>query len=111
MRYLLCVHENKNMSNQERIDTMESQLIDMRLAVIALLETAAVHQRNSDTLVMEIRNMRADMVQMQSGIREIWMCRVCKMKIILFSIFCKILLLNRNLNLKRFFKIPDFSKR
>lgn len=54
------------MSNEEGIDTMESQLTDIWLAVSTLLGTAAVHQRNSDTLVMEIRNMRADMVQMQS---------------------------------------------
>ncbi|WP_413172342.1 hypothetical protein [Anabaena azotica] len=59
---------------------MENQLIDMRLAVSALLETAAVHQRNFDTIqrnfemvIAEIRDMRSDMVQMQSEIREIQM--------------------------------------
>jgi hypothetical protein len=61
------------MSSEERMDKMENQLIDMRLAVSGLLETTAVHQPNFDTLVMEIRNMRADMVQMQSEIREIQM--------------------------------------
>ncbi|WP_255427111.1 hypothetical protein [Sphaerospermopsis sp. LEGE 00249] len=59
---------------------MENQLIDMRLAVSALLETATHHQRNFetmqrnfDTLVLEIRDMRSDMMQMQSEIREIQM--------------------------------------
>jgi hypothetical protein len=66
MQYFLSIHENENMSNEEGIDTMETQLTDMWLPVSTLLVTAAVHQRNSDTLVMEIRNMRADMVQMQS---------------------------------------------
>lgn len=77
------------MSNEDkaRIDKMENQLIDMRLAVSALLETATHHQRNFDTiqrnfetmqrnfdtLVLEIRDMRSDMMQMQSEIREIQM--------------------------------------
>lgn len=77
----------KNMINEdkERIDKMENQLIDMRLAVSALLETATHHQRNFDTiqrnfetmqrnfdtLVIEIRDMRSDMMQMQSDIKEI----------------------------------------
>jgi hypothetical protein len=39
------------MSSEERMDKMENQLIDMRLAVSGLLETTAVHQRNFDTLV------------------------------------------------------------
>ncbi|MBC5795739.1 hypothetical protein H5968_11425 [Sphaerospermopsis sp. LEGE 00249] len=70
------------MSNEDkaRMDKMENQLIDMRLAVSALLETATHHQRNFetmqrnfDTLVLEIRDMRSDMMQMQSEIREIQM--------------------------------------
>ncbi|ADI64837.1 conserved hypothetical protein ['Nostoc azollae' 0708] len=61
------------MSSEERMDKMENELIDMRLAVSGLLETTAVHQRNFNTLVMEIRNMRADMVQIQSEIRGIQM--------------------------------------
>ncbi len=66
------------MSNQERMDNMENQLIDIRLAVSALLETSVIYQRNFevmqrnfDSVVIEIREMRSDIREMQSEIREI----------------------------------------
>ncbi len=76
--------------DKNRINRMEDQLIDMRLAVSALLETVTQHQRNFettqrnfetmqrnfDTVSIEIRDirtdmreMRADMLQMQSEVR------------------------------------------
>ncbi|RCJ23122.1 hypothetical protein A6S26_00755 [Nostoc sp. ATCC 43529] len=76
--------------DKNRINRMEDQLIDMRLAVSVLLETVTQHQRNFetmqrnfDTVSTEIRDiridmreiradmqeMRADMLQMQSEVR------------------------------------------
>ncbi|OUL33806.1 hypothetical protein [Nostoc sp. 106C] len=62
--------------DQNRINRMEDQLIDMRLAVSALLETVTQHQRNFETtnhrferIFTEIRDIRTDMLQMQSEIR------------------------------------------
>jgi chromosome segregation ATPase len=76
--------------DQNRINRVEDQLIDMRLAVSALLETVTQHQRNFEiiqrnfettnhrferifTEIRDIRTdmqeMRADMLQMQSEIR------------------------------------------
>jgi septal ring factor EnvC (AmiA/AmiB activator) len=73
------------MSNEERINCMEDQLIDMRLAVSALLETVTVHQhnfetsqrnfevsqRNMENMQREIRDLRTDMVEVTSEIRDI----------------------------------------
>jgi chromosome segregation ATPase len=66
------------MSNQERMDNMENQLIDIRLAVSALLETSVIYQRNFevmqrnfDSVVIEIREMQSEIREMQSEIREI----------------------------------------
>ncbi|WP_240868665.1 hypothetical protein [Cylindrospermopsis raciborskii] len=66
------------MSNQERMDSMENQLIDIRLAVSALLETVAIHQRNFevmqrnfDSVVIEMREMQSEIREMQSEVREI----------------------------------------
>ncbi|OUL29208.1 hypothetical protein BV378_06240 [Nostoc sp. RF31YmG] len=69
--------------DQNRINRMEDQLIDMRLAVSALLETVTQHQRNFEVIqrnfettnhrferiFTEIRDIRTDMLQMQSEIR------------------------------------------
>jgi uncharacterized phage infection (PIP) family protein YhgE len=71
------------MTEGDRINRMEDHLIDMRLAVSALLETVTQHQhnfetiqrnfetmqRNFDTVVAEIRDIRIEMLQMQSEIR------------------------------------------
>lgn len=64
------------MSNDERLNRVEDQMIDMRLAVSALLETVTQHQRNFETiqpnfetLATEMREMRSDMQTMQSEIR------------------------------------------
>ncbi|QNP30376.1 hypothetical protein [Cylindrospermopsis curvispora] len=66
------------MSNQERIDNMENQLIDIRLAVSALLETSVIYQRNFevmqrnfDNVVVEMRQMQSEIREMQSEVREI----------------------------------------
>lgn len=67
----------------DRINRMEDQLIDMRLAVSALLETVTQHQRNFETIQRntqlviaemrdiraDMRDIRADMLQMQSEVR------------------------------------------
>jgi chromosome segregation ATPase len=65
------------MSNQERMDNMENQLIDIRLAVSALLETSVIYQRNFevmqrnfDSVVIEIREMQSEIREMRSDIRE-----------------------------------------
>lgn len=64
------------MSNEERINRMEDQLIDMRLAVSALLETVTQHQRNFEitqrnfeTVQNEIRDLRTDMLEITLEIR------------------------------------------
>ncbi len=63
----------------DRINRMDLQLIDMRLAVSALLETVTQHQRNFETvqrnfesnnhrftaIMTEIRDIRVDMQEMQ----------------------------------------------
>ena len=73
------------MSEEERINKIESQQIDMRLAISGILATIAHHQisletsqRNFETIqdniitiVSEIRDIRLDMQQMQSEIRDI----------------------------------------
>ncbi|MCL1464664.1 hypothetical protein [Argonema galeatum] len=53
------------MTNSDRFNRMEDQLIDMRLAVSAVLETATQHQRNFETiqrnfepLMTEIRDIK-----------------------------------------------------
>ncbi|MCH4905119.1 hypothetical protein GSN00_12200 [Cylindrospermopsis raciborskii CHAB3438] len=60
------------------MDSMENQLIDIRLAVSALLETVAIHQRNFevmqrnfDSVVIEMREMQSEIREMQSEVREI----------------------------------------
>ena len=59
------------MSNQERMDNMENQLIDIRLAVSALLETSVIYQRNFEVMQRNFDNVVVEMRQMQSEIREI----------------------------------------
>jgi hypothetical protein len=55
---------------------MENQLIDIRLAVSALLETVAIHQRNFevmqrnfDSVVIEIREMQSEVREIQLDVR------------------------------------------
>jgi chromosome segregation ATPase len=85
------------MTQDDRINRMENQLIDMRLAVSALLETVTQHQRNFETIQrnfetiwstleshnqrftaimteirdirLDMREMRVDMQEMQSEVR------------------------------------------
>lgn len=71
------------MTHDDRLNRLEDQMIDMRLAVSALLETVTQHQRNfetiqrnfevtqrnMDTLMTEIRDIRTDMREMQLEIR------------------------------------------
>ncbi|UJL33800.1 hypothetical protein C6N34_000585 [Cylindrospermopsis raciborskii Cr2010] len=59
------------MSNQERIDNIENQLIDIRLAVSALLETVAIHQRNFEVLQRNFDSVVTEMREIQSEVREI----------------------------------------
>lgn len=71
------------MTNDDRLNRLENQMIDIRLAVSALLETVTQHQRNFETiqrnfeltqrnidsLVTEIRDIRADTREMQAEVR------------------------------------------
>jgi chromosome segregation ATPase len=64
-------------TNDERLDRVEDHMIDMRLAVSALLETVTQHQRNFETiqrnfetLTTEMREMRSDMQEMRSDMRD-----------------------------------------
>ena len=71
------------MTEGDRINRIEDQLIDMRLAVSALLETVTQHQRNFETIqrnfetmnhrfidiATELRDIRVDMQEMQSEVR------------------------------------------
>ncbi|MFL0604083.1 hypothetical protein [Cylindrospermopsis raciborskii] len=59
------------MSNQERIDNIENQLIDIRLAVSALLETVAIHQRNFEVMQRNFDSVVTEMREIQSEVREI----------------------------------------
>ncbi len=72
------------MTENNRMDRMEDQLIDMRLAVSALLETVTQHQRNFETIqrnfettnnrfvavVSEIKDIRTDMQQMRADMQQ-----------------------------------------
>ena len=67
-----------NMNNSERINRVEDQLIDIRSAVSALLDTVTLHQRNFETIQRnfetvqnEIRDLREDMLEIKSEIRDI----------------------------------------
>ena len=67
----------------DRLNRLEDQMIDMRLAVSALLETVTQHQRNFETIQrnferisieirdmkIEIRDLRTDTLQIQSEVR------------------------------------------
>jgi chromosome segregation ATPase len=74
----------KSMTENNRMDRMEDQLIDMRLAVSALLETVTQHQRNFETIqrnfettnnrfvaiISEIRDIRTDMQQTRTDMHQ-----------------------------------------
>ncbi len=57
--------------SDDRINKFEDQMIDMRLAVSAMLDTVSQHQMNFERIAIEIREMRSDMREMQVEIREI----------------------------------------
>ncbi|MBE9208926.1 hypothetical protein IQ244_20765 [Nostoc sp. LEGE 06077] len=57
--------------DQNRIPRMENQLIDMRLAVSALLETVTQHQRNFETIQRNFETIITEMREMQTDIRDI----------------------------------------
>ena len=61
------------MSNKDKepMDKVENQLIDMRLAVSALLETTAVYQRNFEIMIAEIREIQMDVRGLQTENRQI----------------------------------------
>lgn len=70
--------------DQNRNNRMEDQLIDMRLAVSALLETVTQHQRNFEVIqrnfettnnrferiFTELRDIRSDMREMRADMQE-----------------------------------------
>ncbi|MDX2230512.1 MAG: hypothetical protein NW220_12800 [Leptolyngbyaceae cyanobacterium bins.349] len=66
-------------SNQDlpqRVERLEHEHIDLKLAVSSLLAVVERHQvyhetsqRNFETIMAEIRSMRADMQEMQSEVR------------------------------------------
>ena len=64
------------MNHDQRLDQVENQMIDMRLAISALLEAVNLHQayhettqQNFGTVMSELRDIRLDMRDMQSDIR------------------------------------------
>jgi chromosome segregation ATPase len=57
------------MTSDDRLNRLENETIDLRLAVSALLNTVTVHQRNFEVLVTEIRDIRVDMRQMEAEIK------------------------------------------
>jgi hypothetical protein len=64
------------MANNERLDQVENQIIDMRLAVSALLEAINHHQANHETtqqnfgiVVTELRDLRIDVRDIVSEMR------------------------------------------
>lgn len=59
------------MSNEERINRMEDQLIDMRYSVSALLDTVTLHQRNFDTTQRNFENMQRQILNLTENMVEI----------------------------------------
>lgn len=64
------------MSNDDRlnqvencVDRAENQIIDLNLAVSALIELSNQTQENFTVVVNEIRSLRSDLLNMQSEIR------------------------------------------
>lgn len=66
------------MTNDDRLNRVESDVIDLKLAVSALLEAVKRHQlnfetsqRNFERLYTEIRDLRTDTRTIQAEIRDI----------------------------------------
>lgn len=66
------------MSDEQQLDRVENQMIDLRLATSALIETVPVHQRNFEvmerhiaTLYQEIQEIKTEIRDIQTEIREI----------------------------------------
>lgn len=55
-----------DMTNGDRLDRVENQIIDLNLAVSALVEHGNQMQENFVVVVNEIRSLRSDFVEMQS---------------------------------------------
>ncbi len=54
---------------ENRVDRAENQIIDLNLAVSALIELSNQTQENFIVVVNEIRSLRSDFLNMQSEIR------------------------------------------
>lgn len=59
------------MTEESRLDQIENHLVDMRLAISALLNSSTRHQRDVSIILNELREMRIDMNQMQTEIRDL----------------------------------------
>jgi hypothetical protein len=59
------------MTNDNRLDRRENQLIDMRLAVSALLETVTQDQRNFETIQRNFEVMQRNFDLVMTEIRDI----------------------------------------
>lgn len=59
------------MADESRLDQIENHLVDMRLAISALLNSSTRHQRDVDVVLNELREMRIDMNQIQTEIRDL----------------------------------------
>lgn len=54
-----------------RLENLENQMIDIRMAVSALLETAAQHQQNFERLATEIRDIKVEIRDIKVEIRDL----------------------------------------
>ncbi len=59
------------MSQEKRMEKMEDQLIDMRLAVSSLIETSIQHQRNFETIQRNFETIMGEMRDIRSEIKDI----------------------------------------
>lgn len=59
------------MTEGDRINRMEDHLIDMRLAVSALLETVTQHQRNFETIQGNFQTMQRNFDTVVTEIKDI----------------------------------------
>lgn len=57
--------------SNDRLNRLENQMIDIRIAVSALLETVTQHQSNFERLAIEIRNINVEIRDIKLEIRDI----------------------------------------
>jgi hypothetical protein len=58
------------MNNEQRLNRVEDQLIDMRLAVSALLDTVTLHQGNFERIATELRDIRQESREIRQDMQQ-----------------------------------------